>query len=155
MITSDLVYSFLEEKIKNDKVFIVDLKVSKNNQISVLLDSMEGVNISYCVDISRLIEGSLDREEEDFELEVSSPGIGPFKVWQQYKKYEGKEVLVKKDGMKPQKGFLTEVDEKTFSLEFTEKVKEEGKKKKIQIIQKLTFQMEEVASVEPVIKFKE
>ncbi len=134
---------------------MVELKVSKSNQITVLIDSDSGVNISYCVDISRLIEGSLDREEEDFELEVSSPGVGPFKVWRQYKKYEGTEVLVKKDGMKPQKGMLIEVNASSFSIEFSEKVKEEGKKKKIEIIRKLTFDMEEVASVEPVIKFKE
>ena len=83
MISTELVYSFIEEKLKEDDVFVVELKVSKSNQITVLIDSDSGVNISYCVDISRLIEGSLDREEEDFELEVSSPGVGPFKVWRQ------------------------------------------------------------------------
>lgn len=155
MISKDQVLAIIEEKLENDHVFVVELKVSPTNQITVLIDSDNGVNIRYCVEVSRLIEGSFDREEEDFELEVSSPGIGPFKVWRQYKKYQGKEVLVKKDGMKPQKGYLVDVDEQSFTIEFTEKVKEEGKKKKIEMVRKLSFQFDEVTSVEPVIKFKE
>lgn len=155
MIATAQVLSLIQNKLDEDDVFIVELKVSAFNQISLLIDSDEGINISYCVDISRLIEHNIDRETEDFELEVSSPGIGPFRVWRQYKKYLGKEVLVKKDGIKPQKGILAELDEKSFSIEFSEKEKQEGKKKKIEVIRKLPFLMDEVSSVEPVIKFKE
>jgi len=153
MITTDQVLSLIQDKLTADDVFIVELKISSSNHISLLIDSDDGVNISDCVDFSRLIEHNLDREVEDFELEVSSPGIGPFRVWRQYKKYEGSEVLVKKDGMKPQKGTLVDLDENSFALEFPEKVKEEGKKKKIEVMQKLSFKIDEVISVEPVLKF--
>lgn len=155
MISTTQVLSLIQNKLEDDNVFIVELKISALNQINLLIDSDEGINISYCVDISRLIEHNLDREIEDFELEVSSPGVGPFRIWRQYKKYLGKEVLVKKDGVKPQKGLLKNLEEKIFTIEFSEKVKQEGKKKKIEVIRELSFLIDEVASVEPVIKFKE
>ena len=153
MISKDQVLTIIKEKLEEDNVFIVDLSVSPANDIVLHIDSMQGVNISYCVDISRLIEHTFDREEEDFQLIVSSPGIGPFKVLDQYKKYVGKEVLVKKSDAKPQEGLLLSVSENAFTIGFTEKIKEEGKKKKIEVQREITYRMDEVISVEPVLKF--
>ncbi len=154
MISQSHIAQLIESKLKEDDVFVVDLKVSPSNEIVVHIDSNEGVNIRYCVEISRLIEGSLDRDEEDFKLEVSSPGIGPFKVWQQYKKYEGKEVLVKAAEAKPQKGILSNVTETGFTLTYSEKVKVEGKKKKIEKTTELTYNIADIVSAEPIISFK-
>ena len=153
MISKDQVLTIIKEKLEEDNVFIVDLSVSPANDIVLHIDSMQGVNISYCVDISRLIEHTFDREEENFQLIFSSPGIGLFKVLDQYKKYVGKEVLVKKSDAKPQEGLLLSVSENAFTIGFTEKIKEEGKKKKIEVQREITYRMDEVISVEPVLKF--
>lgn len=153
MIGKDQIFAIIEEKLKNDNVFIVELNVSVSNDIVLYIDSFEGVNISYCVDISRLIEHTLDREVEDFQLMVSSAGIGPFKVKEQYQKYEGKEVLVKTANDKPREGVLSGVTDTTFSISFKEKIKEEGKKKKIEVMMEKSYQMDQIISVEPVIKF--
>ncbi len=153
MISKETVLALIEDKLAKDDAYIVDLKISTSNEIILTIDAFEGVSIGYCVDISRQIEHNLDREEEDFMLEVSSAGVGPFKVWNQYKKYEGKEILVKPMESKPQKGILKNLTVDSFSIEFTEKVKEEGKKKKIEVTREITYKMDEIISAEPVLKF--
>lgn len=153
MISKETVLALIEDKLAKDDAYIVDLKISTSNEIILTIDAFEGVSIGYCVDISRQIEHNLDREEEDFMLEVSSAGVGPFKVWNQYKKYEGKEILVKPMESKPQKGILKNLTADSFSIEFTEKVKEEGKKKKIEVTREITYKMDEIISAEPVLKF--
>ena len=76
----DTIITLIEEKLTEDQ-FIVEVEVSPANQISVQIDSENGISIDDCVAISRQIEGNLDREEEDFELQVSSAGLGqPFKA---------------------------------------------------------------------------
>ena len=83
-------------------LFLADLKISRDNVIEVYVDSMTGVDIQTCIDLSKEIEKHLDRDAEDFELTVASAGIGyPFKVEQQYAKNVGKPVEAKlKDGRK-------------------------------------------------------
>ncbi|MBN1183282.1 MAG: ribosome assembly cofactor RimP [Bacteroidales bacterium] len=109
----------------NEKSFIVDLTVNNANQIKVYIDSFEGISIEECVRISRCIEGQLDREKEDFSLEVSSAGLTlPFKVPQQYKKHMGKDVeVITHEGIK-HKGKLQSFDGKNIELELIK-----GKKK--------------------------
>ena len=77
----------------------MSLKVGGGNQIEVRIDSFEGIKMGDCVRLSRHIEGSLDREEEDFSLQVASAGLGePFKVFQQYEKNIGRKIDVKLKG---------------------------------------------------------
>ena len=72
-------------------LFLADLKISQDNVIEVYVDSMTGVDIQACIDLSKEIEKHLDRDAEDFELTVASAGIGyPFKVEQQYAKNVGR-----------------------------------------------------------------
>lgn len=80
----------IEPILTEHHLFLVELKISKDNVIEVFVDALEGVNIQTCIAVSREIESSLNRDEEDFELTVSSAGIGyPFKVEQQYQKKSG------------------------------------------------------------------
>lgn len=75
--------------------FLVDITVTPDDRIVVEIDHAEGVWIEDCVDLSRFIESRLSREEEDYELEVGSAGIGqPFKVLRQYQNHVGKDVEV-------------------------------------------------------------
>jgi ribosome maturation factor RimP len=80
-------------ELKNSDIFLVDVKVTSDNKISVFIDSEDGIKISDCAIINKLAESELDRESEDFELIVSSAGIDkPFKVIKQYIKNIGKSV---------------------------------------------------------------
>ena len=84
MIDKSKIAQLIEDKLSEDQ-FIVSLDVTPASQIMVTLDSMNGITIDHCVQISRLVEGSLDREEDDFELQVSSAGLGqPLKVYRQF-----------------------------------------------------------------------
>ncbi len=154
MITKEQIYNIIAEKIEEDNCFLVDLKVSTGNKIIVQIDNIEGITIDYCIQISRLIEGSLDREEEDFELEVSTPGLGqPLKVYQQYVKNIDREVEVIPLNTAPLKGKLTEVSESGFTIEEEKKVKVEGKKKKELKTFSHNYKFDEVKSVKIIISF--
>ena len=83
MIEKSVVSQLVEEWLEGKDYFLVDVTVSPDNRIVVEIDHAEGVWIEDCVELSRFIESKLDREQEDFELEVGSAGIGqPFKVLQ-------------------------------------------------------------------------
>lgn len=155
MISKELIVSFIEEKLSKDGVFLVEIKVSPANRIYVEIDSLDGVDISYCVLISKLIEGQLDREEADFELEVSTSSISaPFKIQNHYKKNLGSEVEILTMDNKKMEGILAEVNDEGFVLETSTMQKVEGKKKKQLVEESLTFKYDDVRSTKLVIKFK-
>lgn len=80
----------------NPSLFLVDLQISEAFKISVSLDGDNGVNLQDCIDVSRFIENNLDREEQDFSLEVASAGVSsPLKSVRQYKKNIGRTLKVK------------------------------------------------------------
>ena len=118
MIEKETVKANLKEIIGEMGIFLVDIKVDSNNHILVHVDKTEGISIDDCVRVSRALEAKLDRDFEDFALEVSSPGLdAPFIVLQQYEKSIGKIVLVQcTDGSQLQ-GLLKEADEKGIRLE--------------------------------------
>jgi ribosome maturation factor RimP len=98
------------------------LKISKDNVIEVFVDALEGVNIQTCIAVSREIESSLNRDEEDFELTVSSAGIGyPFKVEQQYQKNLGKSVEIKLNDHTKLNGILLRFTPEEIVIEQEEK----------------------------------
>jgi len=153
MIDRKKIVQLIEEKLTDDQ-FIVDVEVSPANQISVLIDSEKGINIDHCVAISRQIEGNLDREIEDFELQVSSAGLGqPFKVFRQYTKNIGREVeVIFKDGQKLE-GTLRNATDDGFELETAQKENVEGRKKKELVTRSHQISFEEVKTVKNIIKF--
>ena len=102
MIEKSIVKGLVEEWLEGRDYFLVDVSVSADDRIVVEIDHAEGVWIEDCVELSRFIESRLSREEEDYELEVGSAGIGqPFKVLQQYVNHVGSEVdVLTADGRK-------------------------------------------------------
>ena len=95
MVEKQKIQGLVEEFIKGTGLFLVSVKVSNANRIIVLADKKGGITIDECAAIHRHIENGLDRETEDFELQVSSPGLDmPFGVIEQYIKNEGKKVEV-------------------------------------------------------------
>ena len=118
MITQEKIQDLLEPVLTDSGIFLVDVDVSKTNRIKIFVDSERGITIDECAKISRELESKLNRDIEDFELEVSSPGVGtPLKVYQQYLKNIGREVeIVKNDGMNI-RGELIGMNEKRLSIE--------------------------------------
>jgi ribosome maturation factor RimP len=158
MIQKDLIQKLAQERIAErfPEVFIVSISVSPKNKITVELDK-EGsyVSIEECVAVSRNIEHNLDREEQDFELQVSSAGLDkPFRVLKQYIKNIGNEVdVVLKDGTKFT-GTLKAADNKEIKLETTRVEKPEGSKKKETIVEELALPMNKIKETKIVISFK-
>lgn len=155
MITKEQITGIIADKLEEDDVYIVDLVVGVGNLINVSIDSYSGVNISYCVDISRMIEGAFDREEEDFQLVVTTASLSePFKVWKQYKKNEGNEVMVCLNNGQRLSGVMKTVETNFIVIETTSKVKVEGKKKKQTVVEDHKYGFEDIKTTEIVIKFK-
>lgn len=102
MITEQVITELVEQHIRDTGVFLVEVKIRPGNNISIHVDRQEGITVEECVGISRYIHGVLDRDVEDYALEVSSPGIGaPFRVKQQFEKSVGHEIEVQQpDGVK-------------------------------------------------------
>jgi len=116
MITKDRIQKLVESQLVDADLFIVDIDVQSGNKILVYLDSDTSVAISDCVTISRFVEKSLDRDVEDFELEVSSAGFMPLKLKRQYVKNVGRTLKVTlKEGDKVT-GELVKVEEDAIVL---------------------------------------
>ncbi len=155
MIDSKKIKALVDEWLEAKDYFFVDATVDKDNNIVVEIDHKDGVWIDDCCELSRFIESHLDRDEEDFELEVGSAGIGqPFKVLQQYVNSTGKEVETMTADGKKLTGVLTAADESGFTLSYKEKQKVEGKKRPVQVDVERTFGYGDVKWTKAVIDFK-
>jgi len=96
MITDETIKDLVQQQIAGSDIFLVEAIVKPGNMIRVHVDRPEGISIEECVRISRFINEQLDRDVEDYSLEVSSPGISaPFKVKQQYEKNVGHTIEVR------------------------------------------------------------
>ena len=145
MINKDTVRSIVEEWLDGKEYFLVDIEISPDDRIVVEIDHAEGVWIEDCVELSRFIEDHLSRDEEDYELEVGSAGLGqPFKVAQQYHCFVGKDVEVLDADGKKYKGVLKAVEGNDFTVTVQEKQKVEGKKRPQLVETYYTFQMDKV-----------
>lgn len=132
MIDKSEIKQFIENYIAGSEYFLVDVTVSKNNEIVVEIDCFEGVDIDYCAELTRAIEAEFDRDKEDYDLEVGSAGLtSPFKVKEQYLKNVGNEVEVLTVEGKKLKGTLDQVEDEWFTIVVSEKVKKEGAKRPV------------------------
>lgn len=105
-----------EALTENETLFVVDLKISDANKITLILDGDNGIPLKECIRVNRYIENNLDREEEDFSLEVSSPNIAePLKNKRQYNKNVGR-ILKVKTATKKFEGNLVEVNQDNITL---------------------------------------
>ena len=151
--------SEIKDAISNEIVargcYLVDVTVSKDNEIEVIIESEEGrIELDDCVAISRYFETCFDREKEDYELTVTSAGLDlPFKVLKQYLKAVGSKVEVQLKGGKKLIATLTAADEESITLSYTAKEAVDGKKKKELVEHNDRFTMDQVNSVRPYIEF--
>ena len=155
MISKSAVQQAVEEWLLGKEYFLVDINVSPDDRIVVEIDHQDGVWIEDCADLSRHIESRLSRDDEDYELEVGSAGLGqPFRVHRQYEIHVGKEVETQLHDGRKLRGTLLSVGQDGFQLGVVQKVKEEGKKRPVtkEIPTDLSF--EDVAYTKYLIKVK-
>lgn len=130
MIEKRTVVQIVEEWLEGKDYFLVEVAVKPNDKIVVEIDHAEGVWIEDCVELSKFIESKLNRDEEDYELEVGSAGVGqPFKVLQQYYNHVGRLVEVRLVTGDTYVGDLMEVNEQEIKVATQKKVKLEGEKR--------------------------
>jgi ribosome maturation factor RimP len=151
-----VVNEILNGELSEKELFIVDITISPKNEISLIIDSNFGVDILDCSTISRHIENTFDRDQEDYELTVGSAGLStPFKIQRQYQKYLGKEISVL-----TQKGekiicTLSGITENGISAEETKKIKIEKSSKKQEIKINHTWNFSEIKAAIPHINFNQ
>ena len=151
MITKEQVAILCEEALVDTDRFLVDVKVKPNNVIEVYVDSDTAVNIDHCAELSRFIEGRLDRDVEDYELSVLSWGLsGALKMDRQLRKYVGQDVEVKTKEMGKLQGKLVGFDAE--KIEFAPAPKKASKKKPVEEPVNLFFERKMV-EVKPAIIF--
>ena len=151
MITKEQVATLCEEALADTDRFLVDVKVKPNNVIEVYVDSDTAVNIDHCAELSRFVEGRLDRDVEDYELSVLSWGLsGALKMDRQLQKYVGKDVEVKTKELGKMQGKLVGFDAE--KVEFAPAPKNASKKKPVEEPANLFFERKKV-EVKPAIIF--
>jgi ribosome maturation factor RimP len=150
MTDKEYIKGLVEEHIQGTGMFLVAVKVSSANRITILADKNDGITIDECVAIHRHIENNLDRDKEDFELQVSSPGLDlPFVVIEQYFKNDGRKVeVIENDGSKFT-GILKNVTSGGFELETEVKIK--GKTKELKDI---SFNFDQVKTTRVILTIK-
>ncbi len=125
MITDEAIIELVEQQIQGTDIFLVEVAVKSGNAIRVYLDRPEGISIDECVKLSRQVNEMLDRDVEDYSLEVSSPGLGaPFRVKQQYEKNTGRSIdVLLSDGIRIS-GKIKSVSDRGIILQMKGKDKE-------------------------------
>lgn len=155
MIEKKVVSQLIEEKLASSSNYLVDVVIKPGNLIVVEIDNDEAVSIDDCAELSRYLEEQLDRDVEDYELEVGSAGItSPFKVLRQYVKNIGNEVeMLLKNGSKLT-GVLKSADENGVVVSVEKKVKPEGAKRKVTVVEDESYTFDEIKYTKYLIRFK-
>ena len=160
MINAKKIQLLAEEFLEGTSAFLVDVKVASGNVIKIALENDDSTSITDCVELSRHIEGSFDREEEDFSLDVGSPGLDqPLKVLRQYLKIIGKQIAVNPIDGKKMQGELVSVEEedgefKGLTLKTREKKRIEGRKATEWVEEEHQFQAGDIEWTKVIISFK-
>ncbi len=155
MTDKQTITNLVNEAIEGTDAFIVEITVSAANDIVVELDSPTGIDLDFCAEVNRRLNDALDREEEDFSLEVGSASLtAPFKVRGQYEKNLGNEVEVLTCDGKKLKGVLTELADDTFTIEVSRKVKEPGAKRPVMVNEPVVIPFDQAKRVNYLINFK-
>lgn len=145
MITKAQIENLVNEKLEGTNFFAVDISVETGNKIIVEIDGPDGFPISECVNFSRHIENSFDRAVEDFSLRVASPGLTkPLKIFKQYEKNLGRILKVTNLNGDVEVGKLTLAQEDKIELEMRTMERLEKKKKKVEVVRKVTIPMVEI-----------
>ncbi|WP_136466040.1 ribosome assembly cofactor RimP [Flagellimonas onchidii] len=138
---------------EHPSLFLIDFTVGGDNTIRVVLDGDDGVNLQDCMDVSRAIEHNLDREEEDFSLEVTSAGAtSSLQLPRQYKKNIGRKLLVRIEEGELE-GNLTQATEESITLEWKAREPKPVGKGKVTVQKKREIPFSEIHEAKVILKF--
>ena len=150
-IVKELLSDALEE---NEALFLIELSFLAENKILIEVDGDNGVTLKECMRISRYINDNLDREEEDFGLEVTSPDIAnPLKVKRQYQKNIGKTLQIKTTANENYEGVLTETNENKVFLEWKAREPKPIGKGKVTVVKTATIEYKNIQEAKVKIIF--
>ena len=153
MIDKTALEQVINEALEGSKLYLVTLKVSKDNIIDVALDSDEDITIDDCVAVNDAVHAAFDRDVEDYELTVGSYGItSPLLLPRQYQKNVGYEVEVLTADGRKLKGVLADADDEGFTLTMTVKRKLEGKKRPELVEEQERFKYSDIKYTKNIIK---
>jgi ribosome maturation factor RimP len=156
MIAKEHIYSVVEEILGGTGFFLVDVHISRGNLIQVFLDHANGITLDHCAEFSKKIEERLSREEEDYELQVSSPGLGqPIRVIPQYRKAIGQKLEILLDEGEKIKGILESVSEGTSEQEPALTVRLTGTKRKPAPAEPVIIEIRSIHSARIDVEFKQ
>lgn len=155
MIQVETIRGFLEEVLPKWDLFLVEVTVKPTNRISVFVDSLKGVTVEECIAVSRYVESKLNRDTEDFDLEVSSPGLdNPLKLPMQFVKNIGRLLeVVTIDGQKTI-GRLTGVEGEMIRLDVESLERVTAGKKKVNVVRTWEKPLESIKTAKVVISLK-
>ncbi|MBR0165546.1 MAG: ribosome assembly cofactor RimP [Prevotella sp.] len=155
MINKETIETVVEEWLKDNDYFLVDIIFADGDRIVIEIDHADGVWIEDCAELSRFLQERLGDELGDYELEVGSAGLGqPFKVAQQYINHIGDAVEVLDLEGKKIQGTLKGVDGSNFTVTVKEKQKQEGKKRPVMVEVDKTYAMDGVKYAKYMLAFK-
>ena len=147
---TELLQKALEE---NPSLFLISLTVTNQNQITVVIDGDKGVSVEDCMTISRAIEHNLDREEEDFSLEVLSAGVSePLSSIRQYKKNVGRDLKVRTSEENIE-ATLADANEETITLKWKVREPKPVGKGKHTIHKEAVIEYKDIVEAKVMIKF--
>ncbi|MCJ7934345.1 MAG: ribosome assembly cofactor RimP [Chryseobacterium sp.] len=147
----ELLNEFLETR---KDLFLIDLKISAGDDITVILDGDSGVSLQDCLDASRAIEFNMDREEHDFSLQVMSAGLSePLSTPRQFKKNIGREVEVMLEDSSKIEGELSKADEDKVTLILRYRKPKDIGKGKVDVEEEKEIPYSEIKKAVVVIKF--
>lgn len=147
----ELLQAFLQTR---PDLFLVDLKVSVASDITIILDGDQGVSIQDCLDASRAIEFNIDREEQDFSLQVMSAGLSePLALPRQFQKNIGRDLEILLEDATKIQGELASVDDEKITLILRYRKPKEIGKGKVDVEEEREIPYSEIKKALVVIKF--
>lgn len=154
MITKDYIAQICQEHLGDGKVYVTGIRVSADNKISVFIDGDEGVSIQDCVSLSRAIESTLNRDQEDFSLDVSSHGAtSPLLFLRQYKRHQGRDVQILKTDLTKLEGTMVAVNETGLELQSSSRENKSLGKGKVTVTRTFNVPFTEIKETKLKLKY--
>ncbi len=154
MVDSEKVKELVTQALDQQGAFLVDLKIAPDSRVNLKVDHKDGVTLEMLTAISRHVEHNLDREEEDFSLEVSSPGVGePLMVREQYDKNVGRPIKVTTRDGETHRGDFEKFENDTLTITWKERVPKPVGKGKVTVKKELQVALQDVEEASIEIRF--
>ena len=151
------VENLLQEAFEeNNSLFLIDLFIDNSNHISVVIDGDNGVSVNDCIAVSRKIEHNLDRDEEDFSLDVASAGVSaPLTRPRQFKKNIGRKLAVTTSAEKAEKieGELVKFEDNKITLQWKAREPKPVGKGKVTVNKEAVLSLDEIKEAKVIITF--